>query len=253
MPEMNEYAAGIPCWVDLATTDPADARRFYGGLFGWEFDIGGEDVGGYTNARIGEHVVAGLAGEPISTPGLSPQWTTYLASIDAETTAAAVSEHGGTVLMGPMAVHAFGTMVIAIDPTGAMVGVWQGGTHVGATLVNEPGCVLWNDLVTPDVGAASAFYGAVWPFGFETMGEGETRYDVLNVDGRMVGGIGTGDGPPRWRTYFAVADADASVATAIELGATLVSEVTDTPYGRTAVITDPQGAELLLICPPSES
>ena len=38
MPEVTGYANGVPSWVDLGTTDVADAERFYGGLFGWESD-----------------------------------------------------------------------------------------------------------------------------------------------------------------------------------------------------------------------
>jgi predicted enzyme related to lactoylglutathione lyase len=43
-------------------------------------------------------------------------------------------------------------------------------------------------------------------------------------------------------TYFMVADTDAAVAVASERNATVQGEPFDTPYGRMAVITDPQGA-----------
>ncbi len=33
----TSYEAGTFSWVELATTDPDDAKRFYGGLFGWDF------------------------------------------------------------------------------------------------------------------------------------------------------------------------------------------------------------------------
>ena len=46
--------------------------------------------------------------------------------------------------------------------------------------------------------------------------------------------------------YFAVADADATVAKAVELGATVIMPVTDTPYGRLAQLTDPTGATFCL-------
>ncbi len=49
MPERSSYAPGVPSWVDLATTDPAAARDFYGQLFGWEFDVSpDEQLGHYT-------------------------------------------------------------------------------------------------------------------------------------------------------------------------------------------------------------
>ena len=36
MGRRERYAPGTFCWVDLATTDPAAAKTFYGDLFGWE-------------------------------------------------------------------------------------------------------------------------------------------------------------------------------------------------------------------------
>ena len=38
MGQVERYPNGTFCWVDLGTNDTAGAKRFYGGLFGWEFD-----------------------------------------------------------------------------------------------------------------------------------------------------------------------------------------------------------------------
>ena len=38
MGERTSHEPGTFSWVDLSTSDPADAKRFYGGLFGWTFD-----------------------------------------------------------------------------------------------------------------------------------------------------------------------------------------------------------------------
>ena len=43
-----------------------------------------------------------------------------------------------------------GRMTVAQDPTGAIFGVWQAGTHHGAELANEPGSFQWNELETRD-------------------------------------------------------------------------------------------------------
>ncbi len=50
----------------------------------------------------------------------------------------------------------------------------------------------------------------------------------------------------RWGAIFAVGDADASFATATELGADVVTPLFDTQYTRMGVVRDPQGAELTL-------
>lgn len=47
--------------------------------------------------------------------------------------------------------------------------------------------------------------------------------------------------------YFNVADTDAAVARATEMGATLLMGPDDTPYGRLATLTDPTGATFKLI------
>ena len=38
MGNRERYEPGTFCWVELATTDPAGAKAFYGELFGWEKD-----------------------------------------------------------------------------------------------------------------------------------------------------------------------------------------------------------------------
>jgi predicted enzyme related to lactoylglutathione lyase len=48
--------------------------------------------------------------------------------------------------------------------------------------------------------------------------------------------------PSFWGVYFAVADTDASVARAQELGASLVMAPMDIDPGRFAVLSDPVGA-----------
>jgi predicted enzyme related to lactoylglutathione lyase len=55
-----------------------------------------------------------------------------------------------------------------------------------------------------------------------------------------------GGGPARWDVTFAVADADAAVARATELGARTVIPLFDTDYTRQGTVEDPQGAVLTL-------
>ena len=47
MPEMTKYEPGTPSWVDLGTSDPAEASRFYADLFGWSIVEGPPEAGGY--------------------------------------------------------------------------------------------------------------------------------------------------------------------------------------------------------------
>jgi len=42
-PPTNTHLTGEFVWYDLITSDVAAAKRFYGGLFGWEFEAAGKD------------------------------------------------------------------------------------------------------------------------------------------------------------------------------------------------------------------
>src|SRR5215831_5274225 len=79
MSEVSSHQAGTPAWVDLTTSDPAASRRFYGELFGWEFQVGPADTGHYTTCLVRGHRVAGIAGDP-APAGTLAAWATYLAS-----------------------------------------------------------------------------------------------------------------------------------------------------------------------------
>jgi hypothetical protein len=48
--------------------------------------------------------------------------------------------------------------------------------------------------------------------------------------------------PNHWHVYFAVTDADATAAKIKSRGGSVMVEPFDTPIGKMAVVTDPQGA-----------
>lgn len=58
--------------------------------------------------------------------------------------------------------------------------------------------------------------------------------------------------PAYWGTYFAVADTDAAVEKAFELGGSLIAPAWDSPYGRMAVVSDDQGATFALMSTTAE-
>ena len=82
----------------------------------------------------------------------------------------------------------------------------------------------------------------------------EFRYTTLGSDdlaraGLMDGSAFLGDRAPAWSTYIQVADTDATLARAVELGATEVDAPKDTPYGRLASFDDPSGINLNVMGP----
>jgi predicted enzyme related to lactoylglutathione lyase len=269
--ERERYVPGVPCWVDTSQPDPDAAVAFYGGLFGWEFEDvmpAGSPVK-YFIARLHGGDVAAVGSQPEGAPPAAV-WNTYVWVDSADETASKVRDAGGSVLTEPFDVLESGRMAVFADPEGAPFSVWQAKQHRGATVVNEPGSLNFNNLNTRDIEGAKAFYGSV--FGWETLGTGSDftawtlrAYGDHLEEGdpglreRMAGsGAPAGfenvvaslnpipddqpDTPPHWGVTFAVDDADAAAAKAGELGGQVVVPPFDAPWVRMTILTDPQGA-----------
>lgn len=256
MSTVTKYRPGTICWVDLATSDEAGAGKFYTGLFGWTIDPRpmGEGMN-YVMCKLKDQYVAAYYQQtPEQSGGLPPHWTSYIAVADVNASAARARELGGQVLLEPLNVYTSGRMAVIMDPTGAVVALWQPQDHMGAGIVNEPGALIWNELRTPNAKAAGAFYTGLFGWTIEEQDMGNMIYRLLLNDGRPTAGmmeIGPEmckDIPPHWGLFFAVADTDASAARAEELGATIQMPPTDIPeVGRFAMLIDPQGAHLGII------
>lgn len=252
MAERTSYDLGTPSWVDLTIPDLQAALSFYGGLFGWEFDDAGEEAGHYHQALKRGMRVAGIGPNQ---PGSPPMafWTTYLSGTDVDAHAGAIQEAGGAVMFGPLDVMDQGRMLVGQDPLGTMFGIWEPGAHHGAQLVNENATLSWNELIGNDLEAATRFYGAVFGLTFQDLPDAppEVVYKTMHVGDRVVGGISGmgGDSSPHWMTYFALDDVDAGFDRVRELGGELLGDPRDSPYGRYAVVRDPQGAVFSLIRP----
>jgi predicted enzyme related to lactoylglutathione lyase len=256
MPQISQYAQGTPNWTDLQTTDQPAAKQFYASLLGWSYDDNPMPQGGvYSMATVNGETVAAIAPLPPGAPeGRPPAWNTYIAVDDVDAAVDKVGPAGGQVLMAPVDIDEAGRMAFIADPTGPAVGLWQANRHIGATLVGEHGAPIWHELITDKPESALAFYETVVGFTHSAveMAPGKT-YTMLKVGGNDVGGCTE---PPMpgvpnvWHIYFAVDDADATAAKAAEEGGHVMVEPFDIPsVGRTAVLTDPQGAVFSVLKP----
>jgi predicted enzyme related to lactoylglutathione lyase len=253
MPKFESYAQGTPSYVELITPDQAAAQRFYGPLFGWEFaEVPmGEDGYYVTFAKEGDPV-GGIGGQPPGVAGHPAWWGVYLAVDDVDATTARVTELGGTVDAGPFDVMEHGRMSAIRDPSGAWVNLWQAKSHPGTQRANEPGTPIWNELISTDLPAATAFYADLLGVGWEEQPmDGGAAYTCLVVDGRQVGGAmpPMAEGvPSHWNVYFNVESVDETVAKVTDLGGAVVAPAFDVPgVGRMAVLADPQGATFNLM------
>ncbi|WP_432138065.1 VOC family protein [Streptomyces sp. bgisy154] len=243
---------GTPCWADAMFSDVEGAKRFYGEVLGWTFGEASSEYGNYTQAYADGKAVAAVV-PPMPGQESQSQWCLYLASPDAATTAAKIRDNGGEVLMGPMEVGEFGSMLIAREPSGAVFGVWQAGTHEGFEATGVPGAYAWAEFFTREPERTDAFLPAVFPYGVKRMQDDAMDYRMFDVGGDTVLGRMkmTDDFPPEVppyvNVYFAVPDCDAAVARATELGATLRFGPQSSPFGRFAALSDPQGAAFTVI------
>jgi predicted enzyme related to lactoylglutathione lyase len=254
MPERTSYEPGTPSWVDLSTPDVDASARFYGALFGWEVLSAGpvEETGGYGMFTLNGKLVAGVG--PIMQEGQPPVWSTYVATDDADAAVARAKEAGGMAAVEPMDVMDAGRMAFVAHPAGGFVGLWQAGRHTGAQLVNEPGALTWNELHTRDVDGAKAFYAALFGWTPDDQPFGDGTYTLLNLGENTIGGMmemrpDVPDGVPAfWLVYFAVADCDATVAKAEELGASVMTPAMDIEgVGRFALLADPHGTTFAVL------
>jgi len=237
--------------VDLGSPDPKAAAAFYSELFGWEVTDLGEAAGGYQMAEIGGLPVAGIGTQ--MNEGVPPYWTTYIATDDAEATAARVQAAGGQVLAEPFDVLGAGRMAVFADPSGAPFSAWQAGAHAGSGYVDRAGSMSWHELYTREPGTAMTFYGLV--FGWEAAAEdmGDFTYTLWKLGTTTIGGMMVMDEnfpaevPPHWLVYFAVDDCDASVAQIQELGGSVIMPAMNVPPGRFAIVSDPDGAMFAVI------
>jgi predicted enzyme related to lactoylglutathione lyase len=245
------WSPGTPCWVDLGVPDIATAQAFYSRLLGWDCQSGTAEAGGYSMCLLGGRAAAGIG--PQMGQQAPPSWMTYLATTDADQTAAAIKAAGGLVVAEPFEVLNLGRMAIAIDPGGATFGIWQARGHYGVAVANEPGALTWNENMSRDMDRNQSFYQAVFGYSFGDMSAGGVRYGTLRVDGTEVGGIGQygadipADFPAGWNVYFTVPDADATVDQLHDLGGSVLRPAWDSPYGRMAMVADNQGAAFAII------
>ena len=239
---------GAPCWIDLYSSDTEKAKEFYGQLLGWNAEPPEEGFGGYFVFSKDGKVVAGCMGNT-GEEGHPDTWTVYLTTDDAERTAADAAAKGGQVILAPMDVATNGRMAMVADPGQAAIGVWQPGTQKGFELTGELGAASWFELHSGAYDKAVPFYRDVFGWDTHVMSDtDEFRYSTLGEgESQLAGIMDDKEEPSGWNVYFQVADADAALERAVELGGTIVQPAEDTPYGRLARVADPTGVAFRIV------
>jgi predicted enzyme related to lactoylglutathione lyase len=127
MTQPGKTESGRLCWVDLAATDAARARTFYGQLFGWTSREQPANGGTFSRLQLSGQDVGSLyqLGNLHLDRGLRSHWTPYIRVEDANDTARRVAAIGGAVSVRPFLVSGVARIALVQDPVGAHFGLWE--------------------------------------------------------------------------------------------------------------------------------
>ncbi len=254
----DEHHNGKVVWRDLLTNTPEESRRFYGELFGWEFEKPGINIGiggdgGYMLIRHHGRLIGGI----VDTHALGKrenisQWITTMSVTDIDAAVGRVAEAGGSVMAPPKSIGSRGQMAVVEDATGAVFAMIQ--TSKGDPPDHEADYDgwLWDELWTSDVDKATSFYQSVVGFQHTDHEIDDTDHDyrVLKMNDTPRAGVlpNPFEGErPVWVNYLRVKDPSAVTARVGELGGKILVEAQARPIGgEVAFIAGPSGAGVAL-------
>jgi len=126
MVHLDGAEAGRFCWLDLAATDAARARAFYGQLFGWTSYEQSANTGIFTRLRLADQDIGSLyqMNRRAMDQGLGSHWTAYIRVNDVDDVARRADACGGKVIVRPFAVSGVARIALIQDSVGAHVGLW---------------------------------------------------------------------------------------------------------------------------------
>ncbi len=98
MAKIESYAPGSFVWSELASTDPAAAKKFYGEMFGWTYVDAPMPMGVYTIFMAdGNEARRALSGAS----GHAAQLGVCFSAHDLDADSAKIAGLGGEIVMGP--------------------------------------------------------------------------------------------------------------------------------------------------------
>ena len=207
----GEYHPGKFVWYDLMSTDVAAVKKFYGDLFGWEFEEAGSKDVAYSVIKHSGNIIGGIfALDRSRSKAEHSQWISFLSVENMESVIEYIKNSNGKIYTEPFDLPDRGRVTVAIDPQGsvlALVKSSSGDPKDADPIFNE---WLWTELWTNDVDASISFYGGMFAYEKKVfMTQAETKYYVLRSEDKGRAGVVkiTLEGvSPHWMPYIAVED-----------------------------------------------
>lgn len=251
-PPRWELYAGMPCWIELISTDPDRACEFYADLFGWEFET--EDFG-----KKGGHIVAKREGFPVASirEGSRSSWRLFLATEDSDAAVRQAEQLGAEVVVQPDRVPGLGVKTVLNGPADSEFGLLEPAESLRFD-VGLPGTLMWAELVTIKAQTADQFFQGLFHYSAEQFGtENRSDYSVWYLGeesvlarASMIREFIGSNTSPHWLLYLGVdagIGADELVRHAISAGGRVRVDPYDSSIGRVAVLRDPTGARFAVV------
>lgn len=257
----GERLPGKIIWRDLLTNDPAASQKFYGALFGWEFDDIGSAAGlskdsAYTLIRHEGRLIGGM----IDTLALNnradiSQWVVSMSVSDIDAAVAAFAANGGDVIAPPTDLQRRGRVAVVRDKEGALLALLQTVAGDPADRQPELGEFLWDELWTTNVDGATTFYESLTGLEMATWDVDENQesgatYRLLKAGEAPRVGImpnPLNDLGPVWVSYVRVKSPASVTSRVAEFGGRVIVEAQPRPLGgEVAFIAGPSGAGIAL-------
>ncbi len=253
--EINHAKPGNFCWFELATSDQAAAKKFYGGLFGWTFrDIQASGIE-YAEALLDGHTVAGLIHKKLREgERRQPAWLSFFSVGNVDTARKVALQNGAKVLFEPHDIPDRGREAVFADPQGAVFVVLASTNGDPPDVLAEPGEWIWSSLITSDPDTDAAFYQKLFDYEvFELPPSDGAQHLLLSSDNYARASVNTlpANKPnlhPHWLNYVRVEDAVKMAEKVVALGGrVVVAPRVDRHGGKVAVVADPLGARFGLL------
>jgi predicted enzyme related to lactoylglutathione lyase len=251
-------------WYELMTSDPEGAAAFYEPIVGWKIE-GHAPPGAAMDYRMLARADGGFAGgvlkltDTMIAGGARPCWLGYFYVADVDAAVTAIVADGGKALM-PAADLDVGRIAMVTDP--------QGVPHYVMTPkppADKPDAtsdvydraraqrVAWNELYSPDLEPAKAFYAKHYHFEFnDSMPMGPMGdYCFIDHGGQQIGAMmqKPAEVPAGlWNFYIRVPTIAAAAAQVQALGGKVFHGPMEVPGGEWVLNgIDPQGAMFSLV------
>ena len=247
----REFQVGKFVWHDLLTDKVPEVKRFYGELFGWEFEGEDDPKASYTLIKHNGKPIGGIFYTDLKKDLNESQWISYLSVPNVDSAAQFVETNGGIVHRKPWEMENRGRLAVVTDNQGALFVLFRSSTGDPAESEPEINEWMWVELFSNDQDASLNFYERLVGYQHESNVVRDTAvYQVLMKDDTPRAGIIQNPFEkvrPNWLPYVRVKDPAALVNRVEELGGQVyLAPRDDIRKGSVALIVDPSGAAVAI-------